>query len=199
MKFILITVLLFGVVYFLFNSIKQRTAVFLSQPHTRYSGFNYLQVNHSNVLKELKSGLYAFATGVLLGVLILLLMRKVVILLLLLPISLYFILQLFVVLNHIRYTENIQFWYNLEVGDIIFKIKKNRAIKFNIYRDVRAVHKRESIQTSKGISPYLYELLLKGRTVTFSYLHDNEGSRILFQTLEDNFDIQENKKFNTFI
>lgn len=199
MKFIIITALLFGAVYFLFNSIKKRTAVFLSQPHTRYSGFNYLQVHHSNVLKELKSGFYAFAIGVLLGILILLLMRKVVILLLLLPISLYFILQLFVVLNHIRYTENIQFWYNLETGDVIFKIKKNRAIKFNLYRDVTAIHKRESIQTSKGISPYLYELILKGRTVTFSYLHDNEASRLLFQTFEDNFDIQASKRFNTFV
>lgn len=184
---------------FVINYIKKSASRFMSQPHQKYPGFFYLETPHAKVVKEIKAGAAVFFMGFLIAVLIFFLMRKLAVLLFLAPLGIYLMMQLLVVLNHVRHTENVLYWYNLDSGEIIFKIKNQRAVKFNMYKDIVEVEKVESIQTSRGLSPYFYTLILDGRKIFISYLHENERHHRFFQTLKDNFEIKSQKKLNTFI
>lgn len=199
MKLLILFGLLGLALSFVFNYIKKSASRFISQPHQKYPGFLYLETPHAKVMKEIKTGVAVFFMGFLIAVLIFFLMRKLVVLLFMAPLGIYLMMQLLVVLNHVRHTENVLYWYNLDSGEIIFKIKSQRAVKFNMYKDILEVEKVESIQMSRGLSPYFYVLILDGRKVFISYLHENERHYRFFQTLKDNFDIQSRKKLNTFI
>lgn len=199
MKLLIIFGLLGVSISFIFNYIKKSASRFISQPHQKYPGFHYLETPHAKVMKETKTGAAVFFMGFLIAILIFLLMKKLVVLLFLAPLSIYLMMQLLVVLNHVRHTENVLYWYNLDSGEIIFKIKKQRPIKFNMYKDILEIEKIESIQTSRGLAPYFYILILDGRKVFLSYLQENNRDDRFFQTLKDNFDIQGRKKLNVFM
>lgn len=199
LRLLIIGGLLFTLIYFLFSSVKSRVKVIIKNPESWYSGFQYLAVDYPKVKSSLTSAFVSSLFGLFIGLVILFLATKLAVLLLLLPISLYLLLQLAVVLSHIQYIQNVQFWYNDHTGDIIYKLKKDRPIKFNLYRDVNYISKIESIQSTRGLSVYFYHIQLSGRSVRLSFLQKNNSSEILFRTIHDNYKVSTVKKLNCFI
>lgn len=198
-RLLIIGSLLFALIYLVFSSVKSRIKVIIGNPESWYSGFQYLAIDYPKVKSSLTSAFVSALFGLTMGLAILFLATRLAVLLLLLPISIYLLLQLAVVLSHIHYIQNAQFWYSTKTGDIIYKLKKDRPIKFNLFRDVTHVNKVESIQSTRGLEVYFYHVQLSGRSVRLSFLHKNKSSEILFRTLHDNFNITTVKKLTCFI
>lgn len=201
MKLIVIGVLLFSLIYIVFKSLGNRIDRMVSSPEDRYPGFQYIDVQYTKVKASLKAGFYSSLSGLLLALLILLLFKRLPLLLVFLPISIYLFIQILVIISHLFSIQNIQYWYNTKSGDIIFKIKKDRPIRFNLYRDVTAATRIEAVQANRKLNPYFYKLDLEGRTVKLSFLYEdgNQTNTLLFKTIEDNFNVQTVRKLSTFI
>lgn len=201
MKLIAIGVLLFFMVYVVFKSLGNKINKMVSSPENRYAGFQYIDVQYAKVKASLKAGFYSSLSGLLLTLLIILLFRRLPLLLVFLPISVYLFIQILVILSHIFYIQNIQYWFNAQSGDIIIKIKKDRPIRFNLYRDVIKASRVESVQPIRRLHIYYYKLDLEGRTVKLSFLYQdgNQTNILLFKTIEDNFNVQKVRKLSTFI
>lgn len=136
--------------------------------------------------------------GFILLLVALVLGMKIKILWILIPLSLYLIGQLFVYINHLKYTKDQRIYFNTETYEVFVDYIKDHSLSFNLMRDIVRVSEIKSVQKNRETLFGYYKLQVKhGATVVIPYLieqHENDANRLFFQYLNENFKIEVESK-----
>ncbi|MGJ1316338.1 hypothetical protein, partial [Sphingobacterium multivorum] len=89
-----------------------------------------------------------------------------------------------------------QIWYNAKTNEVFIEQLKGENYAFNMFKDIEAVQKIESIQTTKGLLYGYYRLKLKNKIVEIPYLvaENKPVNNLFFDTINQNFTITVQKR-----
>src|SRR5690606_26170378 len=125
--------------------------------------------------------------GFILPLVALVLGMKIKILWILIPLSLYLIGQLFVYINHLKYTKDQRIYFNTETYEVFVDYIKDHSLSFTLMRDIVRVSEIKAVQMNRETLFGYYKLQVKhGATVFVPYLivqHEHDANRLFFQYL----------------
>ncbi|ULT24447.1 hypothetical protein KUH03_36605 [Sphingobacterium sp. E70] len=113
------------------------------------------------IQSTLKKTISNVIMGLVLILITVLLFVKIKIVLLLLPIAFFLIGYLFLFNNHFSKIKSQQIWFNAKTNEVFVEQLKAENYAFNIFQDVQAVQKIESVQTTRGLLYGYYRIKLK--------------------------------------
>lgn len=151
-------------------------------------GFREVRVDAALLNEAIKSSVLTGLSGFGLLLVILLLGMKIKILFILLPISIYLIIQLFVITNHLSSMRKVSLWYNADSKDATLFLKGGREIHFNLSRDVEKVERIDAVQKNRKILLGVYRF--SGTQFEFglsSLLSENRANRFFFDDVDRYF------------
>lgn len=160
------------------------------------SGFQLIEASSTAVQANLKKTVSNAVMGIVLILIMILLFAKIKIVLFLLPIAFFLLGYLFLFNNHFTKIKNQQIWFNPKTNDVFVEQLKAENYAFNIFQDVQAVQRIESIQTTKGLLYGYYRIKLKDHILEIPYLvaENKPVNNLFFDTFAHNFKIDVQKR-----
>ncbi|MEI2273633.1 hypothetical protein OHD16_15900 [Sphingobacterium sp. ML3W] len=160
------------------------------------SGFQLIEAPAALIQSTLKKTISNVIMGLVLILITVLLFVKIKIVLLLLPIAFFLIGYLFLFNNHFSKIKSQQIWFNAKTNEVFVEQLKAENYAFNIFQDVRAVQKIESVQTTRGLLYGYYRIKLKDQLLEIPYLlaENKPTNNLFFDTLTQNFKIETQKR-----
>lgn len=160
------------------------------------SGFQLIEASSIGIRTNLKKTISNVVIGLFLILLTILLFVKVKLVLFLLPISFFLLGYLFLFNNHFSKLKNQQIWYNAKTNDVFIEQLKGENYSFNIFQDIQAVQKIESIQATKGLLYGYYRIKIKGHILEIPYFvaENKPVNNLFFDTITQNFKIDVQKR-----
>jgi len=160
------------------------------------SGFQLIEAPAALIQSTLKKTISNVIMGLVLILITVLLFVKIKIVLLLLPIAFFLIGYLFLFNNHFSKIKSQQIWFNAKTNEVFVEQLKAENYAFNIFQDVQAVQKIESVQTTRGLLYGYYRIKLKDQLLEIPYLlaENKPTNNLFFDTLTQNFKIETQKR-----
>ncbi|WP_418360067.1 hypothetical protein [Sphingobacterium detergens] len=160
------------------------------------SGFQLIEAPAALIQSTLKKTISNVIMGLVLILITILLFVKIKIVLLLLPIAFFLIGYLFLFNNHFSKVKSQQIWFNAKTNEVFVEQLKAENYAFNIFQDVQAVQKIESVQTTRGLLYGYYRIKLKDQLLEIPYLlaENKPTNNLFFDTLTQNFKIETQKR-----
>ncbi|MNE12202.1 hypothetical protein D3C87_872400 [compost metagenome] len=160
------------------------------------SGFQLIEAPAALIQSTLKKTISNVIMGLVLILITILLFVKIKIVLLLLPIAFFLIGYLFLFNNHFSKIKSQQIWFNAKTNEVFVEQLKAENYAFNIFQDVQAVQKIESVQTTRGLLYGYYRIKLKDQLLEIPYLlaENKPTNNLFFDTLTQNFKIETQKR-----
>ncbi|MCS4224219.1 hypothetical protein [Sphingobacterium sp. BIGb0165] len=160
------------------------------------SGFQLIEAPAALIQSTLKKTISNVIMGLVLILITVLLFVKIKIVLLLLPIAFFLIGYLFLFNNHFSKIKSQQIWFNAKTNEVFVEQLKAENYAFNIFQDVQAVQKIESVQTTRGLLYGYYRIKLKDQLLEIPYLlaENKPTNKLFFDTLTQNFKIETQKR-----
>jgi len=160
------------------------------------SGFQLIEAPAAVIQSTLKKTISNVIMGLVLILITVLLFVKIKIVLLLLPIAFFLIGYLFLFNNHFSKIKSQQIWFNAKTNEVFVEQLKAENYAFNIFQDVQAVQKIESVQTTRGLLYGYYRVKLKDQLLEIPYLlaENKPANKLFFDTLTQNFKIETQKR-----
>ncbi|RKE56393.1 hypothetical protein [Sphingobacterium detergens] len=160
------------------------------------SGFQLIEAPAALIQSTLKKTISNVIMGLVLILITVLLFVKIKIVLLLLPIAFFLIGYLFLFNNHFSKVKSQQIWFNAKTNEVFVEQLKAENYAFNIFQDVQAVQKIESVQTTRGLLYGYYRIKLKNQLLEIPYLlaENKPTNNLFFDTLTQNFKIETQKR-----
>ncbi|GAA4176759.1 hypothetical protein [Sphingobacterium ginsenosidimutans] len=160
------------------------------------SGFQLIEAPAALIQSTLKKTISNVIMGLVLILITVLLFVKIKIVLLLLPIAFFLIGYLFLFNNHFSKIKSQQIWFNAKTNEVFVEQLKAENYAFNIFQDVQAVQKIESVQTTRGLLYGYYRIKLKDQLLEIPYLlaENKPANKLFFDTLSQNFKIETQKR-----
>jgi len=160
------------------------------------SGFQLIEAPAALIQSTLKKTISNVIMGLVLILITVLLFVKIKIVLLLLPIAFFLIGYLFLFNNHFSKIKSQQIWFNAKTNEVFVEQLKAENYAFNIFQDVQAVQKIESVQTTRGLLYGYYRVKLKDQLLEIPYLlaENKPANKLFFDTLTQNFKIETQKR-----
>ena len=160
------------------------------------SGFQLIEAPAAVIQSTLKKTISNVIMGLVLILITVLLFVKIKIVLLLLPIAFFLIGYLFLFNNHFSKIKSQQIWFNAKTNEVFVEQLKAENYAFNIFQDVQAVQKIESVQTTRGLLYGYYRIKLKDQLLEIPYLltENKPTNSLFFDTLTQNFKIETQKR-----
>ncbi|MEZ0451172.1 hypothetical protein ACR78Z_04755 [Sphingobacterium thalpophilum] len=159
-------------------------------------GFQLIDAPSTIIQSTLKKTISASLTGILLILVTVLLFVKIKILLFLLLPAFFLVGYVFLFNNHFSKLKSQQIWHNPTTNDVFVEQIKGENYTFNIFQDIQAIQKIESIQTTKGLLYGYYRIKVKSHILEIPYLvaENKPANTLFFETLEQNFRIETQKR-----
>ena len=160
------------------------------------SGFQLIEDSSPVIQANLKKSVSNAIMGIVLILITVLLFTKIKIVLFLLPIAFFLLGYIFLFNNHFSKLKSQQIWYNAKTNEVFIEQLKGENYAFNMFQDIQAVQKIESIQTTKGLLYGYYRLKLKNRILEIPYLvaENKPVNNLFFDTIAQNFKIDVQKR-----
>ena len=160
------------------------------------SGFQLIEAPAALIRSTLKKTISNVVIGLVLILITILLFVKIKIVLFLLPIAFFLIGYFFLFNNHISKIKSQQIWFNAKTNEVFVEQLRAENYAFNIFQDVLAVQKIESIQTTRGLLYGYYRIKLKDQLLEIPYLlaENKPANNLFFETLVQNFKIETQKR-----
>lgn len=160
------------------------------------SGFQLIEAPAALIQSALKKTISNSLMGVVLILITVLLFVKIKIVLFLLPIAFFLIGYLFLFINHFSKIKSQQLWFNAKTNEVFVEQLKAANYTFNIFQDVQAVQKIESIQTTRGLLYGYYRIKLKDHILEIPYFvaENRPTNNLFFDTINHNFKIVTQKR-----
>lgn len=160
------------------------------------SGFQLIEAPAALIQSILKKTISNTLMGVVLILITVLLFVKIKIVLFLLPIAFFLIGYLFLFNNHFSKCKSQQIWFNAKTNEVFVEQLKAANYTFNIFQDVQAVQKIESIQTTRGLLYGYYRIKLKDHILEIPYFvaENRPANNLFFDTINHNFKIVTQKR-----
>ncbi|MDF2478797.1 MAG: hypothetical protein K0S24_4280 [Sphingobacterium sp.] len=160
------------------------------------SGFQLIEAPAALIQSALKKTISNALMGVVLILITVLLFVKIKIVLFLLPIAFFLIGYLFLFNNHFSKIKSQQLWFNAKTNEVFVEQLKAANYTFNIFQDVQAVQKIESIQTTRGLLYGYYRIKLKDHILEIPYFvaENRPTNNLFFDTINHNFKIVTQKR-----
>ncbi len=160
------------------------------------SGFQLIEASSAVIQANLKKTISNVIMGVILILITVLLFVKIKIILFLLPIAFFLIGYLFLFNNHFNKVKSQQVWYNAKTDEVFIEQLKGENYSFNLLKDIEAVQKIESIQTTRGLLYGYYRIKLKNSILEIPYLvaENKPINNLFFDTITQNFKIDVQKR-----
>ncbi len=160
------------------------------------SGFQLIEAPAALIQSFLKKTISNVVMGVVLIIITVLLFVKIKIVLFLLPIAFFLIGYLFLFNNHFSKVKSQQIWFNAKTNEVFVEQLKADNYAFNIFKDVQAVQKIESIQTTRGLLYGYYRIKLKNQLLEIPYLiaENKPANNLFFETIAQNFKIETQRR-----
>lgn len=160
------------------------------------SGFQLIEAPAALIRSTLKKTISNVLMGLLLILITVLLFVKIKIVLFLLPIAFFLIGYFFLFNNHFSKIKSQQIWFNAKTNEVFVEQLQAENYAFNIFKDVVAVQKIESIQTTRGLLYGYYRIKLKDQLLEIPYLlaENKPANNLFFETLAQNFKIETQKR-----
>jgi len=160
------------------------------------SGFQLIEAPAALIQSTLKKTISNVIMGLVLILITVLLFVKIKIVLLLLPIAFFLIGYLFLFNNQFSKIKSQQIWFNAKTNEVFVEQLKAENYAFNIFQDVQAVQKIESVQTTRGLLYGYYRIKLKDQLLEIPYLlaENKPTNNLFFDTLTQNFKIETQKR-----
>lgn len=202
LRLILIFTGIFILGFWLTRSLRLRVDRFTGFHQQRYDGYVLIEPLPHIVDQTYKSTLKSLGIGIAFLLVIVFLGVRARILLLFLPISMYLILQVVVLINHLQHSTRQRVWYNALTGEAILQKGKLRPIKINLLGNLQAVECIEDVQKNQGNLICYYKIkLTTGQDIRLSFLleKDNPVFLKLMESISDRVKITRIKKLFPFI
>ena len=160
------------------------------------SGFQLIEASSPVIQANLKKSVSNAVMGVILILITVLLFMKIKIVLFLLPIAFFLLGYLFLFNNHFSKLKSQQIWYNAKTNEVFIEQLRGENYAFNIFKDIEAVQKIESIQTTKGLLYGYYRIKLKNKILEIPYLvaENRPVNNLFFDTINQNFNVAIQKR-----
>ncbi|MDF2518726.1 MAG: hypothetical protein K0R59_4022 [Sphingobacterium sp.] len=160
------------------------------------SGFQLIEAPAALIRSTLKKTISNVVIGLVLILITILLFVKIKIVLFLLPIAFFLIGYFFLFNNHFSKIKSQQIWFNAKTNEVFVEQLRAENYAFNIFQDVLAVQKIESIQTTRGLLYGYYRIKLKDQLLEIPYLlaENKPANNLFFETLVQNFKIETQKR-----
>ena len=160
------------------------------------SGFQLIEAPAALIQSTLKKTISNVIMGLVLILITVLLFVKIKIVLFLLPIAFFLIGYFFLFNNHFSKIKSQQIWFNAKTNEVFIEQLKAENYTFNIFQDVRAVQKIESVQTTRGLLYGYYRIKLKDHILEIPYLvaQNKPTNNLFFDTITQNFKIDIQKR-----
>lgn len=160
------------------------------------TGFQLIEASPAVIQANLKKTISNVVMGVILVLIVVLLFIKIKIVLFLLPIAIFLLGYLFLFNNHFNKVKSQQIWYNAKTDEVFIEQLKGENYSFNLFKDIEAVQKIESIQTTRGLLYGYYRIKLKNNILEIPYLvaENKPVNNLFFDTITKNFKIDVQKR-----
>lgn len=159
-------------------------------------GFQLIEAPTALIRDTLKKTISNALMGLVLLFLTIILFAKIKIILLLLPIAFFLMGYLFLFNNHFSKLKNQQIWYNASTNEVFVEQLKADNYAFNIFKDIKAVQKIESVQSTRGLLYGYYRIKVKDQILEIPYLvaQNKPANNLFFDTITQNFKIDTQRR-----